>query len=142
MAAIELLCHWGGINTSLLSKQEIILLEAEFFICICEQLKEIFRSRHKNYFRLMKFSIEKENAMLDNMFVCLVIKDIVSTEEYDLKGIANYTETHEDVIQEVIDGRNTNPSANLLRRSINLYRSVRRELYREIIKKIIEKSIT
>lgn len=136
MAAMELLCHSVGINPSKLSKEEIILFEAELLAQICKALKEIFRQQYKGYFRLMKFTMEKENTMLDSMFVRLVIKDVLSTEEYNLKGIAYYTDTHEDVIQEVIDGRNTNPSAALLRRSINLHRSVRRDLYRSIMKKI------
>lgn len=43
---------------------------------------------------------------------------------------------HEDIIQEVVDGRNSNPSAQLLQRSINLHRLIRCDLYRSIIKKI------
>ena len=74
--------------------------------------------------------------MLEANFVRLIIKDILATEEYNLKGIAYYTDTHEDVVQEVIDGRNTNPSATLLRRSIDLHRLVRRDLYHSIVKKI------
>lgn len=136
MAAMELLCQMVGINPSRLSRKEIILLEAELFARICEELKEIFRKQYRNYFHLMKFTLEKENIMLDSMFVRLVIKDILSTEEYNLKGIAHYIDIHEDVIQEVIDGRNTNPSATLLRRSIDLHRSVRRDLYRIIMKKV------
>lgn len=136
MAAMELLCHLVGINPSRLSKEEIILLEAELFARTCEELKEVFREQYRNYFRLMKFTLDKENTMLDNMFVRLVIKDVLSTDEYNVKGVAHYTDTHEDVIQEVVDGRNTNPSATLLRRSIDLHRSVRRDLYRSIMKKI------
>lgn len=136
MAAIELLCHLVDINPSNLSRNEIILLEAEFFRQLCEELKEIFRKQYKDYFRLMKLTIEMENTMLDNIFIRLLIKDILSTEDYNIKGVAQYTDTHEDVIQEVVDGRNTNPSARLLRRCIDLHRSVRRDLYRSIIKRI------
>lgn len=136
MAKMELLCHLAGINPSRLSREEIILLEAELFARICDELKEAFRKQYKDYFRLMKFTMEKESAMLDSMFVHLVIKDILSTDEYNLKGIAYYTDIHEDVIQEVVDGRNTNPSATLLRRSIELHRLVRRDLYRAIMRKI------
>lgn len=74
--------------------------------------------------------------MLETNFVRLIIKDILATEEYDTQGVARYAYTHEDVIQEVIDGRNLNPSAMLLRRSIDLHRTVRRELYHSIMKKI------
>ncbi len=137
MAAMELLCHLVGINLSKLSREETLLLEAEFFARICEELKEVFRKQHRDYFRLMKFTIEKENMMLETNFVRLIIKDVLSTEEYNLQGVACYTDTHEDVVQEVIDGRNTSPSATLLRRSIDLHRSVRPDLYHSIVKKIV-----
>lgn len=136
MAALELLCNLAGINLSKLSKEEALMFEAELFWRICEELKEAFREQHKDYFCLMKFSIEKENSMLENNFVSLIIKDILSTEEYNLQGFAFYANTHEDIVQEVIDGRNKNPSAMLLRRSIDLHRLVRRDLYQSIIKKI------
>lgn len=137
MAAMELLCHLVGITPSDFSREEIILLEAELFSCVCEELKESFRKQYKDYFRLMKFTVEMEDTMLDNMFIRLVIKDVLSTDEYNVKGVAHYTDTHEDVIQEVVDGRNTNPSARLLRRCLDLHRSVRRDLYRSIMKKIV-----
>lgn len=133
---MELLCHWVGINPALISRKEIFLLEVELFARFCDELKEIFRKQYKNYFHLMKVDKEKENIMVDNMLVCLVIKDILSTEEYNIEGIACYTDIPEDVILDVVDGRNANPSAKLLRRSIDLHRSVRRDLYRSIIQKI------
>lgn len=136
MAAVELLCHLIDVNPSKLSKETIILLEAELFARIYDELKNDFRKQNKDYFRLLKFNLKKENTVLDSMFIRLVLTDILSTKEYSLKGIAQYTDTHEDVIQEVIDGRNTNPSAVLLRRSIDLHRSVRRDFYRSIMKKI------
>ena len=126
-----------GVDTSNLTKKEIQLLEAELFAHVCEELKEGFRKQYRDYFRLMKFTKEKENKMLEANFLRLIIRDILSTEEYDLTGVAYYTESHEDVIQEVIDGRNTNPSAKLFRRSIDLHRAVRRNLYHSIVKKII-----
>lgn len=136
MAAMELLCRLIEINPSKFSREELMLVEAELFTRICEELKEIFRKQHSDYFRLMKFTIEKENLMLETNFVRLIIKDILSTKEYNSQGIARYADTHEDVIQEVIDGRNHNPSAMLLRRIIDLHRTVRRELYHSIVKKI------
>lgn len=142
MSATEPLCRLLGISTSMFTREENILLEAELFTRICEELKEIFREQHRDYFRLMKFTIEKENAMLEANFVRLIIKDILSTEEYNPSGVAYYTNTHEDVIHEVVDGRNTNPSATLLRRSIDLHRSVRRDLYDALMKKIAMKYLS
>ena len=136
MTAMELFYQWIGISFSQFSKEEVLLLEAELFVRVCEELKEVFRQQHKDYFLLMKFTIEMENAMLEANFVRLILNDILTTEEYNLSSIAYYIDTHEDVIQEVIDGRNTSPSATLLRRSIDLHRSVRRDLYNSIVKKI------
>ncbi|MBA3660150.1 MAG: hypothetical protein H0W64_00300 [Gammaproteobacteria bacterium] len=79
--------------------------------------------------------------MLENDFARLITNDILSTEEYNLKGIARYSDTPEDVIQEVIDGRNIRPSATFLWRIIELHRSVRRELYDAIIRKIINSNL-
>jgi SMI1-KNR4 cell-wall len=136
MSATEPLYHLIVINPCKLTKEEIQLLEAELFVRICEELREFFSEQNKGYFRLMKFNIEQENDMLESKFVRFIIRDILSTEEYSLNGIAYYTNTHEDVVGEVLAGRNTNPSATFLRRVIELHRSVRRDLYNSIIKKI------
>lgn len=119
-----------------LSKEEFVFLEAEFFSHICKELKKIFKKQHAEYFSLIKFTIEMEDIMLEENFIRLVINDILSTEEYTLEGIAHYMNIHEDVIHEVISGRNTNPSAILLRRTIDLHRSVRTNFYHELMKKI------
>ena len=138
MSAIEPLYRLLGINPSKLDRNEIILLEAELFSRVCEELKEFFRKQHRDYFYLMKFTNDMENHMLESNFIRLIIKDILASKEYTSAGIANYTDTPEDVIQEVIDGRNTNPSAKLLRRIIELHRSVRSALYEAIIRKIAD----
>lgn len=137
MSAIEPLYKLiGRFNPNCLTKEENILLEADLLIRICEELKEYFRIKHKEYFRLLNFTMEMENAMLERNFICLLIKDIISTEEYTLEGIANYVDTHEDILIEVMTGKNLDPSASLFRRSIELHRSVRCELYQMIVKKI------
>ncbi len=139
MAAMEPLCCLIGINPSCLSKEENYLLEAELLRSICSELIEIFRTRYKDFFRFIKYSKEMENEMLEKNFVSLVIKDILASGEYTLEGFAQYADLHEDVVLEIISGINTNPSAMLLRRVIDLHRVVRSELYDEIIKKIIAK---
>jgi len=136
MSAMQSWCYIVGIHPKNLTKEEILLLEAELFIRICAELKEQQRIQYKDYFRLMKFTVEMENAMLEANFLRLIIHDIIATEEYDLRGIAYYTNTHEDVVQEIASGCNTRPSAILLQRTIELHRSVRRDLYYAIMKKI------
>lgn len=139
MPAIEPLCRLIGINPSKLIKEENFLLEAELFVSICEELKQVFRKQQEEYLSLMKLTTEKENKMLDAKFVHLIIQDILSTKEYNLKGIAHYTDTHEEVIQEIYIGQNINPSVVLFRKIIELHRMVRRDLYLQIIKKIASK---
>lgn len=137
MSAMQSWCYFlVGRYPSKLTKEEILLLEAELFVRVCNELKEEQRMQYKEYFRLMKFTMEMENAMLEANFLRLIIEDLLSSEEYDLKGIAYYSNTHEDVVQEIASGCNTRPSAVLLQKVIELHRSVRRELYNAILRKI------
>lgn len=136
MAALEPLFHLIGIKQLNLSKQEILLIEADLFIRICDELKEYFRQKFKDYFYFMKFNIEMENHMLEKNFASLIIKDIISTGEYTPEGIALYADTHEDVVNEIASGLNLKPLATFLRKIIELHRYVRRELYISLGKKI------
>jgi hypothetical protein len=136
MSAMEPLCHLIGINPKNFSKEENRLLEAEIFIRICDELKEMFRQQYKDFFHLMKLTVSREDKMLERNFIRLILKDILLTEEYTLQGIARYTDIHEDVIHELASGLNTEPLAICLRKVIELHRSVRGELYRAIGKKI------
>lgn len=138
MPAMEPLCQILGINSSKLSKEENLILEAKLFTHVYEELKEIIKAQYKDYFQLMKFNKDMENKMIETEFLRCVINDILSTEEYSLPGIACYTNMPEDVIQEVIIGNNNNPSFVLSRRIIELHRTVRPDVYRAIMKKIIE----
>lgn len=136
MPALEPLCHLLGVSTKGLTKEECFLLEADLLTQICDHLKEVFREDHKRYFNLLKFTKEKEDCMLEAKFFSLIIHDILSTNDYTLEGIANYTDFQMDVIQEVYVGQNSNPSALLLRRLIELHKVVRRELYLHLTHKI------
>jgi len=139
MSSTQPLCHLVGINSQKLSKNENILLEAELFSRLCEELKNIFRQQYKRYFDLLKFDMEMENAMLEASFLRFLLNDILLTEEYSLEGIAYYTQIPEDVICDVMAGTNTAPSLPLSRKIIDLHRSVKPDLYRELIKNILEK---
>lgn len=137
MSATKLLCQTLGVNPGVLSKEENGILEADLFTRICEELKGIFKIEYRDYFRVLKLNTEMENTMMEFNLARFVINDILSTEEYSLPGIAYYTYKPEDVIFEVATGKNTDPSSSLLRKIIELHRSVRPELYREIMKKIL-----
>jgi len=80
-----------------------------------------------------------ENMMIEAEFLRCVINDILSTEEYSLTGIAQHTDTPEDVVHEVITGNNRNPSFAFSRRIIELHRTVRPDVYQAIMKKIAGK---
>ena len=77
---------------------------------------------------------------METNFLRHVIHDILSTEEYSLSGLAYYTRTPEDVLYDIATGKNTDPSASILRKIIELHRTIRPELYRVIIQKIINNS--
>jgi len=74
--------------------------------------------------------------MLETNLVRLMITDIIETGDYTPQGIALYSDTHEDVVNEIIAGINTKPLATFLWKIIELHRGVRRELYNTIGKKI------
>ncbi|HSW68789.1 MAG TPA: hypothetical protein VLI69_01355 [Gammaproteobacteria bacterium] len=137
MSAVQPLCILMGVKPHKISKETYLCLEAELFAKICEALTEYFRNQQKEYFNVMKFTTRMENAMLEENFIRLIIDDVLLTKEYTAKGIAQYADTHEDVVCEVMLGINTNPSAKLLRRVIELHRTVRKELYQNIMKKIV-----
>ena len=136
MPTMEPLCQLAGISINNLSRETNCIIEAELFTRICEHIKEIIKSNNKNYFRLIKFNTEMEDTMLDATLMCYVINDILLTEEYSLEGIALYTQTPEDVICDVLAGKNSAPSLPLSRKIIELHRFARPSLYREIMKKI------
>jgi hypothetical protein len=136
MSALELLCHVIGVDSQKLTKEETLLLEAELFYQLCDALKEILNMQFKDYFQLFKFNSEMEDAVIEANFMRCIINDILSSETYTLSGIAFYTQTPEDIIYELAAGSNTSPSFYLSRKIIELHRSVRPELYRDILKKI------
>lgn len=122
-----------------LSKKEKILLEAYLFVRLYHELREIFSQRYKKYLQIIKFDTKKEDAMLDANFLLYLINDILSTEEYSLAGIANSIRMPEDIIYDVVSGINKTPSSTLWRKVIELHSTVRRDLYRELIKKILSR---
>jgi len=138
MSAVEPLCLLFEIDSVTFSKEENYLLEAELFLLICDELKEILREQHQEYFQLMKFTMEEENTMLELKFVGFIIQDILSTKEYDIDGIAHYSDTHVDALNDACTGLNKYPSAILLRKIIEIHRTVRRELYQKIKQKLLQ----
>jgi hypothetical protein len=142
MSSRESLYFLMGMNLENLSKEEILLLEAELLLRIHKELIEFFKKGHEEFFRSMKFTTEMEKNMLETNFINLIVRDILSTEEYTLDGIAYQTRIHEDVLRELASGLNTNPSAESLLKIIELHISIRKELYDSIKKKIAMELLT
>lgn len=138
MPAKEPLAQLMGVSASHLTRDEKIYLEADLFFRICEELKTFFISQYKHYTKLLKSTNPLENKMLDADFTRSIIKDILLSEEYTLDGIAQYANTHTDVLYDIALGHNVAPSATFLQRVIALHRTVKPELYRSILNKIIE----
>ena len=131
------LSQMADIELASFSKVERIFIEAELFAGLCEGLKDFFKAQFKDYFSVMNFNMNMENEIMEVNFVRCIINDILATEEYALQGIAYYTSMPEEVIYEVAIGKNVDPSSSLLRKIMELDRTLRPELYRTIMKKII-----
>ena len=101
MSVMEPLCKVIGLKPQQLSKEEFFVLEVELFARVCEEINEILKTMYKDYFYFMKFNTEMENSMLEDDFMRFIVNDILLTEEYSLKGIACYTQSHEDVIFDI-----------------------------------------
>jgi hypothetical protein len=138
MPALDWLCHIAGIDSHQFSKEENLLLEIELFFRLCNQLKELFSTQFKEYFQLIRMNTEMENIIMEANFMRCIVNDILLSEAYTLSGIALYTQMPEDIIYEVAAGCNTSPSFYLSRKIIELHRSVRPELYKEMMKKITQ----
>lgn len=141
MSATEMLCHLIGVNPCQLSKVEGLILEVELFVRLCDELKVIYKTKYKDYFRLLKCDVNTEQEMLDAKFLSCVITDILSTEEYTLDGIAHYVQTPAEVISDIASGQNTNPSLVLSRRIIDLHRTVRVDLYQDVLSRIVSEEL-
>src|SRR3990167_5115167 len=119
-----------------LSKNEIYLLEANLFTLFCDHLCDLFHSESKDFFKLMKLTLTMEKKMIDSKLARCVINDILSSGDYTVPGIAYYTQTPEDVVYDIVIGRNDDLSSKLFRKIIKLHQSVRPELYKNILLKI------
>ncbi len=136
MAALELLCHFMGIDSKQFSKEENIILEAELYTRITNEPWESYQTQYDDYFYFFKFNLEKENMMMELNFIRCLIDDILKSEAYNLSGIAYYTQTPEEVIQDVLIGYKVSPVIAFTRKLIELHKSIRPEVYQNIIKKI------
>lgn len=138
MSAIEPYLHLPSTFARHLSEREVRLFEAELFCNLYREIKFYFRSKYyEELIDLVKPTKKEEDTMLEADFLKTLINDILATNEYTLAGIAYYTDTPEEVILEIITGQNQRPSALLMQRAIDLHRLVKKDLYKQLIKKIL-----
>lgn len=128
-----------GIHDCKISKLEELVLESELFLHLYNNLKERYRNKYKEYFKLMKYSKYTEESMLDANYTKFLINDIISSGEYTTSGVAAYTQIPEDVVIEIACGNHVNVSVQLFQKFLELHRSSRLELYDNIVSEIIDK---
>jgi hypothetical protein len=121
-------------------KKEKQLLESAFFITLSEGLKDFFMGQKPE--SVTNDNFNKEKMMFEDDFIILLIEDILATGEYNLEGIAYYTDTHIDVINEIILKQSINPSVKFIKKLMELHRSVRNELYDTIVKRFVNECIS
>lgn len=141
MPTPELFCQLVNINSTALTKKELMFLELELFSHVLKELKTLFAHRQQDYFRLLKFTYEMENTMIENNFIRYLINDILSTGDYSIEGIAYHTQIPEEVIFEFVTGRQDGLSLSLSQKIIELHRTVRNDLYQMILKKCRNKVV-
>lgn len=134
MSRMDLVSYFLRIHCYQLSKEEKILLEARLFILVSRELCEMFKQQYKYYLRLIN---HQEHDMFSVNFVQEVIKDILSTDEYSLSGIAVHTHIPEEVLADIASGINAHPTFESSRKLFELHMIVRRELYSNILNKIL-----
>lgn len=124
-----------------LTPSEKILLEIKLLIQIYQELSAIFKLRYQRYLILIKSQKNQEDEMTEIKFIQEMIKDILATEEYTLRGISVYTNIPEDLLFDVLAGINAYPSFEVSKKIIELHMSVRRHLYDDIMFKIASEYI-
>lgn len=134
---MDLISYLLRLDSSKFSNIEKHLLEIKLFVGIYRELHEIFKRQYMDYQRLIKTTPNQEESMLSINFEQEMIKDILSTKEYSLSGIATHTFTPEEVVYDIASGINTDPTCKLSRKLFELHMTVRRNLYDAIVQKII-----
>jgi hypothetical protein len=135
MPALDLLCNLTEFNHKQLSKKENIILEAEIYSRIADALWEFYQSQYQNYFELLNYKLEMEDIAMELNFIRFLVTDILKSNTYTLSGIACYTYTPEEFIQDLMIGHNS-PVIIFLRKLIALHKSVKPELYQNVLNKI------
>jgi hypothetical protein len=138
MSAVQELRHFYRLDSKGFSRDELLIVEIVLFSYLCNELNTI--TQHTNHELRYCGTITKEMQMTDENIVKCLINDLIQSGEYSLPGIANYTDTPEDVVYEIASGLNTRPSLFLARKVIDLHKEARKDIYIKILHKVIEQA--
>ena len=61
----------------------------------------------------------------------------LSSNAFQCSNFAYYTQTTEEVIYDIVMGNNQSPSLSLSQKIIEIHRTIKPDLYRNILKKIM-----
>jgi hypothetical protein len=111
-------------NQKNLSREEVYLLDAMFLERMCHELTQIL--------------MEKYTMSLEKDVICLMLHDLISTEDYTIGGVAAYAHVPEEVVYDIAIGNITNPTLAVSRKIIKLHMGARPELYSHVMQKITE----
>lgn len=134
MATLEYLCRMAGVNPAELSKEENYLIEAALLYSLCEELAQIYTTKIPSHTK--RNYHEKENMMITNNVIPLILLDLIQSNDYTIDGVAAYSNVPEEVIYDIAIGNNNNPSLEVSRKIIELHRTAREDLYHRVMQKI------
>lgn len=130
MATMDLLTNLFHVQLETLSKKEKLLLETILFNLLYQELIESYQVDDSN---------QKENEMINEPMIRLLINDLLSNNDYSLQGLASYSGFPEEVIYDLATGITSNPTLALSTKIIELHAIARKDFYCELIKKMITK---
>lgn len=132
MASINLLESVFKVRNRDISEKERILLEMIFLKYLYSELMQTFAPKVPKW----------DGNMLGDSVIKFLINDLLLSEEYSLKGLAEYTSYCEDVIYDVALGVNRQPTLEFSAKIVELHFLARRDLYTPIINKAIKNIFT
>ncbi|MBV9575162.1 MAG: hypothetical protein JO149_00905 [Gammaproteobacteria bacterium] len=123
MSRMDLLKDLFRLDCKKLSKNEKALLEMLLFVCLVKELLTYYN----------------KEILMENNLVTIIINDLLINNEYSIDALANYTNFPEEVIYDLAAEINTQPTLALSMRLVELHAIARRDLYSELVKKVIDK---
>ncbi|OGT41714.1 MAG: hypothetical protein A3F42_06850 [Gammaproteobacteria bacterium RIFCSPHIGHO2_12_FULL_37_34] len=122
-----------------LSKVEKLILEIILITRIHQELSPVFSYPHEQYKRLIRSTHSQNQGenMKNISLIQEIIKDVLATKAYTLSGMATHTHIPTEVLSDIAYGINNNPSLELSKQIFEIHIEVRRELYNEIMRKIV-----